>query len=168
MEYFDHFRHADDVIAHLNIVVPGLTDPLLQVKYTGFVTIAAVTVYELAIKKIFCDFGQRKHKVLGTFTENHFERINGRVTLDNIRKDYCSRFGDVYLKRFKNRLDTAAKTYLSTHKRDLKNSYSNLIVWRNAFVHEGSVPSTATYAEAVQAYEDGKAVIHALAASMTR
>lgn len=168
MAYYDHFHHADDVIAHLNGVVPGLVDPLLKVKYTGFVTVAAVTVYELAIKDIFCEFGRRKHKVLGKFTESHFERINGRVTLDNIRKDYCSRFGDVYLDRFKKRLDAAAKIHLSTHRRDLKNSYSNLIVWRNSFAHEGNVPATATYAEAVQAYEDGKAVIHALAASMTR
>lgn len=168
MAYVDHFRHADDVIAHLNGVVPSLADPLLKVKYTGFVTVAAVTVYELAIKEIFCEFGRRKHKVLGKFTESHFDRINGRVTLDNIRKDYCARFGDVYVERFKKRLDATAKAHLLAHRRDLKNSYSNLIVWRNAFAHEGNVPATATYAEAVQAYEDGKAVIHALATTMTR
>lgn len=111
MIYSDHFRHADDVIKHLSGVVQDLTDPLLKVKYTGFVAISAVTVYELAIKEIFCDFAKRKHKVLGKFTESHFDRINGRISLDNIRKDYCSRFGDVYLSRFKKRLDNAAKTF---------------------------------------------------------
>lgn len=168
MAYVDHFRHADDVIVHLNSVVPGLSDPLLRVKYTGFVTVAAVTVYELAIKEIFCEFGRRKHKVLGKFTESHFERINGRVTLDNIRKDYCARFGDTYVDRFKKRLDKTTEDYFVSHRRNLKSSYSNLITWRNAFAHEGQVPATVTYAEAVQAYEDGKTVIHVLATSMTR
>lgn len=168
MAYIDHFRHADDVIVHLNGIVPGLADPLLRVKYTGFVTVAAVTVYELAIKDIFCEFGRRKHKVLGKFTESHFERINGRVTLDNIRKDYCARFGEVYAERFKKRLDASVQAYLRTNRRDLRSSYSNLVIWRNAFAHEGNVPATATYAEVVQAYEEGKEVIHALASSMTR
>jgi hypothetical protein len=166
--YIDHFRHADDVIVHLNGIVPSLGDPLLKVKYTGFVTIAAVTVYELAIKEIFCEFGRRKHKVLGKFTERYFERINGRVTLESIRTDYCARFGEVYAERFKKRLEDAAKAHLLAHRRDLKSAYSNLIVWRNAFAHEGNVPATATYAEAVQSYEDGKAVIHTLAQSMAR
>jgi len=168
MAYVDHFRHADGVIAHLNGVVPGLVDPLLKVKYTGFVTVAAVTVYELAIKEIFCEFGRRKHKVLGIFTESHFDRINGRVTLKNIKEDYCAKFGEIYVTRFKKRLDTCAKEHLASHRRDLRSAYSNLIIWRNSFAHEGNVPATATFAEAVQSYEDGKTVIHALAASMVR
>lgn len=168
MAYMDHFRHADDVVAHLNTIVPVLYDPLLKTKYTGFVTVAAVTVYELAIKEIFCEFGRRKHKVLGKFTESHFDRIHGRVSLDAIRKDYCARFGDVYADRFKSHLDAAAKKHLANYRRDLRSAYSNLILWRNSFAHEGQVPATATYAEAVQSYEDGKFVIHALAASMVR
>lgn len=168
MPYVDHFRHADEVIAHLDTIVPALPNPLLKTKYAGFVTIAAVTVYELAIKEIFCEFGRRKHKVLGAFSESYFKRINGRVTLDDIRKDYCMRYGDAYVTKFKARLDAKSKTHLAAHRRDVKSSYSNLIVWRNAFAHEGTVPATVTYSEVVQAYQDGKEVIHSLAASMVR
>ncbi len=168
MPYADHFQHADDVVAHLNTFVPGLGDPLLRVKYTGFVTVAAVTVYELAIKEIFCEFGRRKHKVLGKFTERYFERINGRVAVKSIREDYCARFGDVYVDRFKKKLDARAKAYLTMHKRDVRSAYGNMIVWRNDFAHEGQIPNLPTYGEAVQSYEDGKEVIHALAAAMVR
>lgn len=168
MPYLDHFQHADDVIRHLNTIVPAVPDPLLVVKYTGFVAVAAVTVYELAIKEIFCEFGRRKHKVLGAFTESFFERINGRIALDNIRRDYCARFGSTYADKFKKRLDDAARQHLLAHRRDLKSAYSNLILWRNDFAHEGKVPGTATYPEVTQSYEDGKAVIHALAATMAR
>ena len=168
MAYIDHFRHADDVIAHLDGIVPAIADPLLTAKYSGFAAVAAVTVYELAIKEIFCEFGRRKHKVLGKFTESYFERINGRVTLRNIREEYCPRFGQIYSDRFRARLEAAAITHLSAHRRDLRSAYSNLIVWRNDFAHEGNVPATATYGEVAQAYEDGKLVIHALAAAMVR
>ena len=168
MPYIDHFRHADGVIAHLDTIVPALPDPLLRTKYAGFVTVAAVTVYELAIKEIFCEFGRRKHKVLGAFSESYFKRINGRVTLDDIRKDYCQRYGDTYVTKFKKKLDEASAAHLAAHRRDLRSSYSNLIVWRNAFAHEGTVPPTVTYPEVVQAYQDGKEVIHSLASSMVR
>jgi len=166
--YDDHFQHADDVIAHLDTVVPILLNPLLKTKYAGFVTVAAVTVYELAIKEIFCEFGRRKHKVLGAFSESYFNRINGRITLDDIKKDYCRRYGDTYVSKFKKKLDAATNVYFAAHHRDLKNSYSNLIVWRNSFAHDGKVPAMVTYTEVVQAYQDGKEVIHSLASSMVR
>lgn len=168
MDYASHFRHADDVISHLNGVVPGLADPLLGMKYTGFVAVAAVTVYELAIKEIFCEFSRRKHNTFGKFAESYFGRINGRISLQNIKDDYCRRFGQRYVERFKRRLEADASNYLAAYRRDVRSAYSNLITWRNAFAHEGNVPSTATYADAVQSYEDGKTVIHALSTSMVR
>lgn len=168
MAYADHFRHADDVIAHLNTIVPTIPDQLLVAKYSGFASVAAVTVYELAIKEIFCEFGRRKHKILGNFTESYFDRINGRISLRNIKDDYCPRFGSKYVARFKKCLDAAAKQYMAAQNRDACSSYGNLIVWRNDFAHEGRAPATATFAEVIQAYEDGKLVIHSLAASMVR
>ena len=68
MAYTDHFQLADDVISHLNTVIGGISDPFIASRYVGFVAVASVTVYELAIKEIFIDFGERKHKVLGEFT----------------------------------------------------------------------------------------------------
>jgi hypothetical protein len=93
---------------------------------------------------------------------------NGRISLKNIKEDYCPRFGDAYVARFKKRMDAAAEQHLLAHHRDARSSYGNLIVWRNDFAHEGRAPATATFAEVVQAYEDGKLVIHTLATAMTR
>ncbi len=168
MSYVDHFQHADDVITHLDTVMPSITDSLLQAKYVGFVSVAAVTVYEQAVKEIFINFSQRKHKVLGNFTEAYFHRINGKIKINVIRDEYISKFGDKYQKRFKRKLGKASKSYLVTNKRDLANSYANLITWRNDFAHEGKINSITTYREVVQAYEDGKEVIHCLAETMTR
>ena len=168
MPYVTHFQHADDVVAHLNGVVPLLKDPLLQMKYVGFVTVAAVTVYEMAIKEIFIDFARKKHKVLGSFTESYFDKINGRIKISVIQDEYISRFGKNYLAKFKKLLDHASKVHMAANKRDLRTAYANLIVWRNDFAHEGRVSSTATYTEVVTAYEDGKEVIRCLAEAMVR
>lgn len=168
MPYTDHFEHANSVVTHLNGIVPNITDPLLRAKYLGFVSVVAVTVYELAIKTIFIEFAKRKHKVFGNFTESYFDRINGRIKIKIIKDEYVKRFGTKYLSRFQKYLDTKTNEYFQTHHRDIKNSYTNLITWRNDFAHEGRINTTATYNEVVQAYEDGKEVIHCLAASMKR
>ena len=168
MSYISHFKHADDVVSHLNGIVPTIADPLLTVKYIGFVTVAAVTVYELAIKDIFIDFAKKKHKVLGKFTESYFERINGRIKTKVIQEEYLPRFGNKYVDQFKKRLDVAANAHLVAHRRDIRVEYANLITWRNKFAHQGGVNITATYPEVVLAYEDGKEVVRCLAESMRR
>ncbi len=168
MAYIDHFQHADDVVNHLNTIVPTISDPLLKAKYVGFVSVVAVTVFEMAIKDIFIEFANKKHKVLGSFTESYFDRINGRVQLSVVKDDYINRFGSKYKLRFQKRLQQKSKEYFRTHHRDIQNSYANLIIWRNEFAHEGKINTTATYEEVVHAYEDGKEVIHCLAACMTR
>ncbi len=59
MSYVTHFQHADDIVAHLDTVVPLLSAPLLSAKYMGFVAVASVTVYEVAIKDIFISFAKK-------------------------------------------------------------------------------------------------------------
>lgn len=168
MSYATRFQHADDVVAHLNSIVPTLTDPLLTAKYVGFVSVAAVTVFEMAIKDIFISFAGKKNLVLGNFVESHFKRINGRIKLSDVKDEYVGRFGERYKQRFKRRLDEATAVYLRANRRDIKTSYNNLIVWRNDFAHEGRINSTTTYNEVVQAYADGKEVIRCLAGVMVR
>lgn len=168
MTYLTHFKHADDVIAHLNVMVPTITDPLLRLKYTGFVAVVAITVYELAIKEIFISFAKKKHPLLGNFTESFFEKINGRIKTQVIQTDYIARYGDKYVIKFKKKLDDTTATYLKSHRRDIKNSYANLILWRNEFAHEGRLNTNATYTDVVQAYEDGKEIIRCLSESMAR
>lgn len=49
MTYGSHFRHADDIVNHLNVVVPEITDPLLKAKYEE-----AVQAYEDGKEVIHC------------------------------------------------------------------------------------------------------------------
>jgi hypothetical protein len=168
MPYVDQFAHADAVMLHLSGFVPMLSDPQLQQKYIGFASVAAVTVYELAIKQIFTDFASKKHPVLAEFTKRSFRRINGRIGADEIKGEYVPNFGTKYSDKYRRVLDMKSKEYLQLNKRDFVNSYRNLVTWRNTFAHTGQLTTTVTFSEVVQAYEDGKCLIHCLATSMTR
>jgi len=168
MGYHDHFKLADDMINHLNTFVRSVPDPFIQSRYTGFVSVSAVTVYELAIKEIFCTFSSQKHRVLGTFALAYFGRINGRIKLEIVRDDYIKRFGKKYVDRFKRKIDDAEKQILTSTGKSIKSSYNNIIEWRNQFAHEGLIPSTVTYDEVIEAYTYGKEVITCLHETMRR
>jgi hypothetical protein len=166
--YTDHFKLADDLIAHLNSLVPTITDPFIVSRYVGLAAVAAVTSYELAVRDIYCDFAEAKHVVLGNFTRSFFNRLNGRVRYRNLCDDYTARFGPKYKTRIEKKMNDLEQNTLRSQKRSPLSSYGNLITWRHLFVHEGTLPSNATYKEAVDSYELGKLVIHCLAACMTR
>ena len=168
MAYTDHFKIADDLVAHLNSVVGAIADPFLASRYTGFVAIAAVTVYELAVKEILCGFGDKKHVVLGHFTRRYFDQINGRIRYNVLHERYVAAFGDKYVRRFKKEIDRVEKATLRAKKKSILTSYDNIITWRHQFAHEGQIPTSATYNEAVDSYQTGKAVIDCLASSMRR
>ena len=168
MAYQDHFSHADDVITSLQSYVPTIVDPLQRIKFIGFVAVAAVTVYEQAVKSIFIEFGGAKNKVFGNYVQSHFERINGRIKYQTIKDEYVPQFGDKYKKRFNRKMEERSSAFLSSQGRDVRSSYGNIIVWRNDFAHEGKINFTATFPEVVTAYEDGKEIIHCLAETMRR
>ena len=168
MAYRNHFKLADDMISHLNSVTGGITDFFVTSRYVGFVAVAGVTVYELAIKEIFSEFAQKKHKVFGNFVDKHFDRINGRIKLEVIRENYLPRFGDKYLQRFERKIKKADERSIRAREGSIKAAYGNIITWRNEFAHEGKIPSTPTYADVTKAYYTGKAVIDCLAETMRR
>jgi hypothetical protein len=163
-----NFVHADEIIAHLgSLRGPGL-DPLLEAKYIGFVAVACVTVFEMAIKEILTSFADRKHMVLGSFVRNRCERMNGRIQIDALKQDYISPLGVKYKERFDRKVAASAKSALRGRHRDIRVSYRNIILWRHDFAHSGATSANATWNEVVQAYEDGKEIILCLYQSLVR
>lgn len=168
MPYDDHFKLADDYITHLDLVIGAIADPFIKSRYSGFLAVSAVTVYELAMKTIFQEFAVGKHRVLANFSNLYFARINGRIKIEVIRDDYVRRFGDKYVKRFARKLETREREILRQRGASVKSSYTNIITWRNGFAHEGTIPTTATYDEVKKAYILGKNVMDCLAETMRR
>jgi hypothetical protein len=168
MSYLKHFRLTDDLIADLTPLVTANKSAFLQSRYTGFVSVSAVTVYELAIKDILCNFGNSNHKVLGNFARFHFDRINGRIKYESLCNEYVRRFGEKYRTRFKKNVDLSRRQMLREQGKDIVTSYNNIVLWRHTFAHEGLTPSNATYQDVIDSYELGKSIIECLSKSMHR
>lgn len=165
MAYSDRFIPADELINHLDSVVTGVSEEFKS-RYVGFLAISIVTVYELALKDIFCEFAAQKHKVFGNFTTSYFDQINGRIKIRNIKEEYLKKFGQKYLDRFEKKLEKLEKTTLASDGTSIKSSYGNIITWRHSFVHQGNIP--ATYDEVKKSYRYGKLVLSCLADCMSR
>lgn len=163
-----HFTFADDYIAHTNSIVTSISDPFIKQRYIGFVTISAVTAYELAIKDIFINFARQKNKTFGTVVEKIYEKINGRISIRDLKEEHIKRFGDKYLNKFNKNLETRERSILRSSSRSIKSSYGNIVTWRHVFVHQGQIASNASYTEAVNSYEAGKEIIFVLYKSMRR
>jgi hypothetical protein len=168
MPYTDRFTLVENYLAHVDPVMATITDPFVEARYTGFIATSAVTAYELAIKDIFYAFADRKHLVLGEVTRARFFRLNGKIKLDDLKKEHVKMFGTKYLTRFMRNLENVERTYPAAHNKSPKSAYNNVIVWRNQFVHEGNLPNTTNYAEIKDQYVAGKEVIHCLFKSMVR
>lgn len=168
MPYRSNFVHADEVIGHLgSLRGPGM-NPLLESKYIGFVAVACVTVFEMAIKEILVSFAEKKHLVLGNVVRSRCERMNGRIQIDAIKQDYIGPFGAKYQKKLDRKIVERVKFVMRSRRRDILVSYKNLILWRNDFAHSGATGGNATWAEVVQAYEDGKEIVDCLYHALLR
>ena len=99
-------------INHLDAALGSVSDPFIRSRYVGFVALSAATVFELAIKEIFCTFAAQKHKVLGNFTSVYFDRLNGQIGRDRIERTYLKFFGDKYVQRFAVKLEKAERQRL--------------------------------------------------------
>lgn len=168
MSYTRHFTVADEFIGHADSVISGIEDDFIKSRYIGFVSVAAVTAYELAFKEIIFGFCDKKHKILGSFSRDAYARLNGQIKLDQVKGTHVKRFGQIYSNRFKKKIEEAELAELRNSGRSIKSSYDNVIVWRHKFAHTGDIPQGPTYDEAKQSYYAGKAVLECLAATMTR
>ena len=168
MPYDEHFILADNFLGHLDGVISGIQDDELKSRYTGFVAVTSVTVYELAIKQIFFDFAKKKHRIFGEFVREKFSKMNGRIGKDELLGDHVKMFGAKYVTKFKSNLELLEKEVLVREGRSVKSCYANVILWRNGFVHGGKIPENATYEEARTSFIFGKSLVICLAESMKR
>ena len=155
------FDVADEFLRHTDIVIAEIEDQFIQQRYLGFIAVNAVTVYELAIKDILFAFSDQ-HEVLGAVTRGFFERMNGRISLQQLRENHVPKFGQSYVNRFEEHLDQREDALLVERKGSMKSAYGNVLRWRHRFAHVGEAPTTTNYQEVKASYVLGKEVIYCL------
>jgi hypothetical protein len=166
--YSDILTNADEYIELLKKSAAQTDDDVQRNKYVGFLAVTSVTFFEEAFKEIIRDFSNRKHPVLGSCVKSNYERLNGRITLKDIRNDHIPKFGEKYKIKLDKILDDSENESLRSGRGSIKTSYGNIITWRHGFVHGGAIPSNATCEEAIRCYYLGKEVMHCVHKAMRR
>jgi hypothetical protein len=165
MPYTDRFKATDDLITHLRTVVSTISDEELKSRYAGFLAASAVTVYELAIKDIFITFAENENLAFGMFVTKYFNRINGKINIDDIEK-YAKLFGENYQGEFKKKLLEKNTLFMHEHHNNIQALYGNLVMCRHKYIHENT--TTITFNEVLEDYEIGKEIIKILYETMQR
>lgn len=165
MAYTDHFRLVDDVASHFDTVVASV-DPFLQSRYVGFYAIAAAAVIELAVKEIIISFASSHNQLFGQYCQVKYERINGRVSYDDLCKEHIGSFGTRRVKRFKRIMRSVEFLHLKHRAISVKRAYENLLTCRHKFAHEGAIPQQTAYSDVKAGFECGKVVLACLVRSL--
>jgi len=166
--YQQRFNDADYFLTHLDDMIAQINDPLVRQQYVVYVSVSAVTAYELAFKDIIFNFSDKKHRALGQITRSIFDRVNGQIKISDIKGRHICRFGDKYVDRFTDFLSERDSDFLRLHSISIISSYGNIITWRHNFAHTGKAPTTTTYEEVKRAYQAGKEVFRCLELAMVR
>jgi hypothetical protein len=160
--YTDHFRLVDDVSGHFDTAVAAV-DPMIKSRYAGFYAVASAAVLELALKEIIIAFAQSKHPLFGSYVADRYERINGRIKMDNIKSEHLAPFGKTYRTRFDRLVKRVDRFSIYQRKGPVITAYENLLTCRHTFAHEGMVPPSTTYDEVKHGFEAGKTIMKCLA-----
>ncbi|RYC23673.1 HEPN domain-containing protein [Ciceribacter ferrooxidans] len=166
--YLDVLQTADQYMQLIAESATAKPDQEERNKYVGFVAVTAVTFFEEAVKEIIKEFANKKHPILGNYVAVQYHKLNGRITIKDIKTEHIPKFGDKYKKRFESILSKVEEAKLRAGLGSVMSSYGNIVTWRHSFVHGGSVPSNATYEESVKCYQLGKDVLHCLNDSLRR
>ena len=86
MAYTDKFQPTDELINEINTLKPHISSIALP-KFTGAISVSAVTSYELAIKEILIDYASSKHHLFGGFIQNYLSRLNGRIKIPDLKNE---------------------------------------------------------------------------------
>ena len=158
MAYTDRFAAVDELISNLSPIISGLSAEV-QSKFVGFLAVNAITAYELAIREIIEDYATSKHCDFGEYVRCVFSRINGRISIGDIKGE-LKKFGGNYKDNFETNINSKESTILTTTGNSLFTCYDNLLTCRHRYVHASVI--TLTIQECIDYYQIGKNVIEAL------
>lgn len=167
MCYADLFEISDAYIKHSELAVAHIADPIIISRYTGFAATNAVTMFELAVKRLLIQYCARQHPLLGTMAENIFSKINGRIKIDDLKGNFLSKIDPSLIRSFETNLSQWEPAMLASSGKSIRSSYNNIIQWRHEFVHSGHPPAHATLKETIESYYAGKCVIECLSMALT-
>jgi len=123
----------------------------------GLLVVAMSASYEACVKETLMSFASRHHSQFGTFAQNHFHKLNSRVSLSDLY-GYARTFDNAIHQRFGQIVDARRTKILNRIGKDITKSYSQILSWRHDFAHAGI--RNTTVEEALMTHRLAKRVVH--------
>ena len=151
--YERFFSSCEASIVRVERVSQTISDRELVSELAGMLCVLTLAATENAIKAILVEFARECHPALLSFCENHFEKMNSRITIENLR-EYAKMFGASYEREFDDELKARENVTNGPNTVPVKQTYRNLTVWRHKFAHNaekiasGVIPADVSLAGA--------------------
>ena len=113
-------------------------DEYRRAQLCGFLSVVAVREFELQIKETLINYAQRCHGNFGFYVAKDFERLNGRILIEDINT-HLGRFGTSFRQKFVDLHRQATAESLANYNVDVVNAYNSIVLNRHAFVHKGNL-----------------------------
>lgn len=121
----------------------------------GLLVVAMAASYETCVKETLVGFATKTHSEFGNFIQNHYEKLNSRISLSDLFK-YTKTFDARINARFRTLINSRKDRLLSKTGIDFTASYQKILDWRHAFAHTGA--RNTTVEEALQTHLYAKRV----------
>lgn len=156
-----HFAKIDALIAEIDKHVPageGYQEVRFRADLAGLLVVAIVATYESCVKEVLISYAKGRHSDFGQFASNHYDHLNSRIKVADLKR-YCKLFSPEIEGRFKDKLNKR-KSLIPAHlKKDINDSYEQLLDWRHEFAH--ALNNNTTIEEAAKTHLFGKRVLYA-------
>jgi hypothetical protein len=159
MSYKEKFSPTDEFIGAFDSIMNKINIGEETIsKFTGALSVSAVTSFELAIKEILIEYASNKHPDFGNFVQQYLCRLNGRIKLRDLKEE-IKKYKPALAEDFEKELINIEKSHIG-----IRSAYQNLIENRHTYVHGNHI--NLTYEECKTDYISSKLIIEALAKVM--
>lgn len=128
----------DDAKALASVWETVGADDFCRAQVCGYLSVIAVREFEIQIRNLLVSFATRCHGNFGHYVARDFEKLNGRIMIDDLG-DKLNRFDATAHQKFVRLHQQATARSLATHKLDAVNGYNSVILNRHEFVHKGNL-----------------------------
>ena len=154
----DILGRVEQLAIEIESFVPG--DPRnvqFRADLAGLLVVAIVASYESCVKETLINFASRHHEKFGVFAQNHFKKLNSRISLSDLN-GYASTFDNTVQDRYGKLLKERKDRINARIGRDVTSAYKQLLNWRHDFAHAGT--RNTTVEEALATHMLAKRVLY--------
>ena len=138
-----HFARIDELGKNISQHVPinkrGTSS--FRADLAGLLTVSIASTYENCVKDILQNYAFRHHENFGIFTINNFEKLNSKISINDLNR-YSKVFNSSVHEKFKLELAKTKSRIRDNTGKNIETIYEQILIWRHDFAHAGKRNTT--------------------------